>query len=704
MYAEWDSADDDRRRRARALPPTATSSASRPTPISPQRLRAERPDIVFNIAEGLHGANREAHVPAICEFFGIPYSGSDPFTLSLCLDKARTKEILRRYGIPTAPFALVESAGARQPRRSTPRPLPLALSRSSLKPVHEGSSKGITERNFVRSTATSSRRSVAELLETYEQPVLARDVPARRRVHLRRARERRDARVLPLVGMNFASLPDGALPIYGFEAKWIWDVPSNPLEIFECPARIDSRLRRAIEDVVLRAYRVLGCRDWSRIDVRLDADGVPNIVEVNPLPGILPEPGRQLLSARRPRAPRARLRPADSGRAAPRRRAARRHAGAAPTLMSASRLPAGEAMKVAILFDGASAFATTPDMLILGTVEAIETVAGRRGQRGRTHPGASGREVDREAAPRRSSTSPSTCARASTASRRSSRPVIARPRAVRLPFTGASSYTTAVCLRKHVVNATAREGRACRCRGSPWCGAAIRSRASAFRPSCKPAAEDASLGVEQRSVVRNTRAARRRASKRCSRAVDEVLVQRYVDGREVNVGILGDTVLPIAEIDFGRMPGGPVAHRHLSIQVGDGQRRRPRRACRAVPADCRPSWRTRFAASRCAAWKLVGGFGYGRVDMRIDANGRPWILEVNANPDIAPDAGLARMARVAGIEYPALIRNICELGLARATREQLSPTEWALAQQLSGVPAPAARSSSCSRAGSGDRR
>ena len=96
--------------------------------------------------------------------------------------------------------------------------------------------------------------------------------------------------MLPLVGINFESLPMGALPIYGFEAKWIWDTPDDPLDIFECPAHIDRRLHSAIEDVVLRAYRVLGCRDWSRIDVRLDAAGVPNVVEVNPLPGILPNP------------------------------------------------------------------------------------------------------------------------------------------------------------------------------------------------------------------------------------------------------------------------------------------------------------------------------------------------------------------------------------------------------------------------------
>jgi D-alanine-D-alanine ligase len=90
--------------------------------------------------------------------------------------------------------------------------------------------------------------------------------------------------------MNFGSLPAGAIPIYGFEAKWIWDTPDRPIEIFDCPARIDARLEASIADVVLRAYRALGCRDWSRIDVRLDADGVPNIVEVNPLPGILPNP------------------------------------------------------------------------------------------------------------------------------------------------------------------------------------------------------------------------------------------------------------------------------------------------------------------------------------------------------------------------------------------------------------------------------
>ena len=108
-FAEWDSpATIDAV--AAALSALGEVVRLEATPDFPERLRAERGrglDIVFNIAEGLRGVNREAHVPAICEFYGVPYSGSDPFTLSLCLDKARTKEVLAFRGIPTAPFALV---------------------------------------------------------------------------------------------------------------------------------------------------------------------------------------------------------------------------------------------------------------------------------------------------------------------------------------------------------------------------------------------------------------------------------------------------------------------------------------------------------------------------------------------------------------------------------------------------------------------
>jgi D-alanine-D-alanine ligase len=284
VYAEWDSPETIAAV-ARALSGLGDVIRLEATPDFPQRLRDARPDIVFNMAEGLVGQNREAHVPAICEFYGIPYSGSDPFTLSLALHKGRTKQMLQFYGIPTAPFALVDSlAEARAVRRANLLRYPLFA-----KPVQEGSSKGITERNYIRDPE-ELLSIVAELLEVYEQPVLLEEFLPGAEFTCGVIGNGKDARVLPLVGIRFDALPAGALPIYGFEAKWIWDRPDRPLRMFDCPAQVDDALRTAIEEVTLRAYRAIGCRDWSRIDVRLDARGVPNIVEINPLPGILPNP------------------------------------------------------------------------------------------------------------------------------------------------------------------------------------------------------------------------------------------------------------------------------------------------------------------------------------------------------------------------------------------------------------------------------
>jgi D-alanine-D-alanine ligase len=249
----------------------------------PERLRQTRPDIVFNIAEGFRGVNREAHVPAICEFFGIPYSGSDPFTLTLCLDKAKTKETLAFHGIPTPRFAVVESVEDLTERTSS-LPLPLFV-----KPLHEGSSKGITDQNLCWDRDHLAKQT-RFLLENYEQPVLVEEYLPGKEFTCAVLGNRDGATVLPIVGMNFESLPKGALPIYSFDAKFVWDRPEKPLDIFQCPARITRELQASIERVALDAFRVLGCRDWARIDVRLDAAGNPNVIEVNPLPGILPDP------------------------------------------------------------------------------------------------------------------------------------------------------------------------------------------------------------------------------------------------------------------------------------------------------------------------------------------------------------------------------------------------------------------------------
>src|SRR5438270_1013892 len=249
----------------------------------PENLRQARPDIVFNMAEGFRGVNREAHRPAICEFFGIPYSGSDPFALTLCLDKAKTKETLSFHGIPTPQFAVVASLRDFE-SRTADLELPLFV-----KPLHEGSSKGITDKNLCWDRA-HLRRQTRFLLENYKQPVLVEEYLPGREFTCAVLGNGDEATVLPIVAMNFEALPKGALPIYTFDAQFVWDRPEAPLDIFQCPARMTKELQTSIERVTLDAFRALGCRDWARIDVRLDAAGNPNVLEVNPLPGILPDP------------------------------------------------------------------------------------------------------------------------------------------------------------------------------------------------------------------------------------------------------------------------------------------------------------------------------------------------------------------------------------------------------------------------------
>jgi len=244
------------------------------------RLRRLRPDLVFNIAERLVGPNRESHVPAICEILDLQYTGSDPLTLSLCLDKSRAKEILSYYGIPNAPFWIVEP--------SHPAPVNISLP-AIVKPLYEGSSKGIKDANVVRTRAELEAR-VDEVIRLYKEPVIVERFLPGREFTVGVLGTYPAIEILPIVEIDYRRLPAGANPIYSFEAKWIWDTPDKPLDIFSCPADIPAALKARIEDVIASTCRILRIKDWCRIDVRLDEKGEPNILEVNPLPGILPNP------------------------------------------------------------------------------------------------------------------------------------------------------------------------------------------------------------------------------------------------------------------------------------------------------------------------------------------------------------------------------------------------------------------------------
>ena len=278
-FLEWDDAEtiqaiaDALRRRHEVVLVEAG-------PFCAERLKEERPDIVFNIAEGRSGPFREAEIPALLEDLGLPYTGSGPDTLSIALDKGRTNRLLKRSGVPTPDFLVCDSPhvalnGLR---------FPLIV-----KPLWEGSSKGIPD-----SAVVDSRQALDEAIEhvqgRYHQPALVESYLDGREFTIALLGNGEDLCVLPIVEIDFEALPRTARRIYSYEAKWVWDTPTSPLQLFVCPAKIPETFRRRLEAIAKEAFRVLKCRDWCRIDVRLDQAGEPRILEVNPLPGILPRP------------------------------------------------------------------------------------------------------------------------------------------------------------------------------------------------------------------------------------------------------------------------------------------------------------------------------------------------------------------------------------------------------------------------------
>ena len=240
-----------------------------------------KPDIVFNFAEGLIGVNRESHIPAMLEMLNLPYSGSDPLTLGICLDKSRAKEILTYHKIPNAKFLVANQV---EDISSSRFDFPLMV-----KPISEGSSKGIFSSSLVKNKK-ELEDEINRILSSYNQPALIEEFLPGREFTVAVLGNGDDAQILPIIEIRYDDFPKDVLPLYSYEAKWILDTKENNFDVFECPAKVDNVLEEKIKDTVLRTFNVLRCRDWSRIDVRLDRNGIPNIIEINPLPGIMPDP------------------------------------------------------------------------------------------------------------------------------------------------------------------------------------------------------------------------------------------------------------------------------------------------------------------------------------------------------------------------------------------------------------------------------
>lgn len=245
-----------------------------------EKLKSLEPEFVFNVAEGYNGSSRESQIPAMLEMLDIPFTGSDSITMGICHDKSRCKEIMTYYGIPNSKFFITDAIHKIDGKISFPK---------FVKPLHEGSSKGIYNSSVVNN-ASELRNEIIRIRDCYSQPSLVEDYLDGKEFTVAMIGNGDKVRVLPIIEINLDSVPDGFNKIYSYEVKWFFDTRENNLDIFKCPADIHPDLYLNIENICKAAYKFLRIRDWARIDVRLDKDNVPNIVEVNPLPGILPNP------------------------------------------------------------------------------------------------------------------------------------------------------------------------------------------------------------------------------------------------------------------------------------------------------------------------------------------------------------------------------------------------------------------------------
>jgi D-alanine-D-alanine ligase len=242
--------------------------------LAARLVAGDRWDLVFNIAEGLRGIGREAVVPALLDLYGIPYTFSDPLVMALTLHKGMTKRVIRDAGLPTPAFAVVETA---REAAAVGFPGPWFV-----KPVAEGTGKGVTPSSVVRSREELGARCEA-MVEEFRQPALVETFLPGREVTVAVLGTGPKANALGTIEVIL--LPEAEAEVYSYVNKE------------RCEELVKYKLIRpeadpmvaAAEDLAVACWRVLGCRDGGRVDLRCDAEGRPLFLEVNPLAGIHPE-------------------------------------------------------------------------------------------------------------------------------------------------------------------------------------------------------------------------------------------------------------------------------------------------------------------------------------------------------------------------------------------------------------------------------
>ncbi|MEN6594578.1 MAG: ATP-grasp domain-containing protein [Clostridiaceae bacterium] len=238
-------------------------------------LTSQRPDIVFNIAEGRGGRAREAQVPALLNLLDIPFTGSDETTLCIALDKALTKRLLSTYKVPT-PRYRVFSPGDAVNASSLRFPV-------IVKPNAEGSSKGIAD-VCIAENARTMKSLVQKNLALYGGSVLVEEFVSGREFTVGLLGNGESVKVFPPMEVIYHRSPIEGYNVYNYTVKQHYQEYVD----YKCPAEIPAEMEREMIRLSKKIFFALGCRDFARVDFRADEAGKLYFIEINPLPGLAP--------------------------------------------------------------------------------------------------------------------------------------------------------------------------------------------------------------------------------------------------------------------------------------------------------------------------------------------------------------------------------------------------------------------------------
>jgi D-alanine-D-alanine ligase len=247
-----------------------------------EKISRSRIDLVFNLCEEFRGHSRlEMNIAALLEMIQVPFTGSSSLVLGLSQDKGKTKSLLADQGIPTPPYTVYEP-GSRRFSHSLRYPL-------IAKPAYEDGSLGIDNDAFVADEKVL-RRKVRSIHRSYGQPALVEEFIPGRELNVSVIGNEKPE-ILPISEIDFSSMPAGMPKICSYAAKWVEGsrefAHTQPL----CPADLKKDIRERVKAVALQSYRILECRDYARVDIRLSPRGVPYVLEVNANPDISPDSG-----------------------------------------------------------------------------------------------------------------------------------------------------------------------------------------------------------------------------------------------------------------------------------------------------------------------------------------------------------------------------------------------------------------------------